>query len=66
MLSVGLTLRTTVAVGLVAHAVVPGLPLAAAMVLGAVVAPQDAVAAVTIGRQAGMPRRAVTARCSSS
>src|ERR1044072_5146412 len=60
MLSVGLTLCTTVVVGLVAHAVVPGLPLAAARVRGAVGAPQDAAAAVTIGRQAGMPRRAVT------
>jgi monovalent cation/hydrogen antiporter len=59
-LAIGLTLFTTAAVGFAAHAVIPDLSLAAAMVLGAVVAPQDAVAAVTIGRQAGMPRRAIT------
>ncbi|TDP92802.1 Na+/H+ antiporter [Labedaea rhizosphaerae] len=59
-LSIGLTLFTTAAVGFAAHAVIPDLSLAAGMVLGAVVAPQDAVAAVAIGRQAGMPRRAIT------
>jgi CPA1 family monovalent cation:H+ antiporter len=57
LLSVGLVLFTTVVVGLVAHAAIPGLPLAAAMALGAIVAPPDAVAATSIGRALGLPRR---------
>lgn len=59
-LSVGLTLFTTVVVGFVASAVIPGLGLAGGMVLGAVVAPPDAVAATAVGRQVGMPRRVLT------
>ncbi|WP_026423446.1 Na+/H+ antiporter [Actinokineospora inagensis] len=60
LLAVGLVLASTVAVGVVAHMVLPGLPLASALVLGAVVAPPDAVAAVSIGRKLGLPRRAMT------
>ncbi|PPK67892.1 Na+/H+ antiporter [Actinokineospora auranticolor] len=60
LLAIGLVLATTAVVGLVAHMVVPGLPLASALVLGAVVAPPDAVAAVAIGRRLGLPRRAMT------
>ncbi|MDX6433012.1 MAG: monovalent cation/hydrogen antiporter [Streptosporangiaceae bacterium] len=59
-LSVGLVLFTTFAVGWVTHLVVPGLPLAAAFVLGALVAPPDAVAAVSVARRLGLPRRLVT------
>ncbi|HVK20285.1 MAG TPA: Na+/H+ antiporter [Actinokineospora sp.] len=59
-LAIGLVLATTAVVGLVAHWVVPDLPLAAALVLGAVVAPPDAVAAVSIGRRLGLPRRSMT------
>lgn len=60
LMSVGFTLFTTVTVGYVAYAVIPGLTLAAGLVLGALVAPPDAVATVAIGRDAGMPRRVVT------
>lgn len=60
LLAVVLVLVTTVVVGFVAHALLPGLPLASAMVLGAVVAPPDAVAAVSIGRRLGLPRRVMT------
>jgi monovalent cation/hydrogen antiporter len=60
LLSVGLVLATTVVVGFVAHLVIPQLSLAEALVLGAVVAPPDAVAAVSIGRKLGLPRRAMT------
>lgn len=60
LLSFGLTVFTTVVVGYVAYLVIPGIPLVVAMVLGAVVAPSDAVAAVAIGRGAGMPPRLVT------
>lgn len=57
LLSVGLVLVTAAVVAGVMTALVPGLPLAAAFALGAVVAPPDAVAAVAVGREAGMPRR---------
>jgi monovalent cation/hydrogen antiporter len=60
LLSVGLVLATALAVGYAAHLLVPGLPLAAGIVLGAVVAPPDAVAAVAIARRLGLPRRLVT------
>ncbi|WNE98800.1 Na+/H+ antiporter [Streptomyces luomodiensis] len=60
LLSVGYVLFATVAVGVVAHLVIPGLPLAAALVLGAVVAPPDAVAATAIARRIGLPSRLTT------
>lgn len=60
LLSVGLVLFTAAAVGLVAHLMMPHLPLAAAFALGAIVAPPDAVAAVAVGRRLGLPRRTLT------
>ncbi|MFD4643639.1 Na+/H+ antiporter [Lentzea sp. NPDC058436] len=60
LLAVGLVLFTTLVVGVVAKLVFPDLPFAAALVLGAVVAPPDAVAAVAIGRKLGLQRRAMT------
>lgn len=59
-LAFGLVLLTTFVVGVVAHLLVPQLPLASAFVLGAVVAPPDAVAAVAVGRRVGLPRRVMT------
>jgi monovalent cation/hydrogen antiporter len=59
LLSVGLVLFTTVGVGLVVWLMLP-VSLAAALALGAVVAPPDAVAATAIARRVGMPRRVVT------
>ena len=60
LLSVGLVLATTAAVGFVAWALIPGLPLAAGFALGAIVAPPDAVAATAVGRELGLPRRMMT------
>ena len=60
LLAVGLVIATTLAVGWVAHLAVPELSLPAALVLGAIVAPPDAVAAVAIGRRLGLPRRMMT------
>lgn len=60
LLAVGLVLATTALVAVVAHAVVLGLPWPAAFVLGAIVAPPDAVAATTIARRLGLPQRIVT------
>lgn len=59
LLSVGLVLFTTAGIGLLMWAILP-VPLAAALALGAVVAPPDAVAATTIARRIGLPRRVVT------
>ncbi|MGI8576661.1 MAG: Na+/H+ antiporter [Nocardioidaceae bacterium] len=59
LLSVGLVLVSTVVVGFVVWALLP-IELPVAMALGAVVAPPDAVAATSIARRVGMPRRMVT------
>ena len=60
LLAVGLPLVTTAVVGVVAYLVLPELPWAAALVLGAIVAPPDAVSAAAIGRRLGLPRRIMT------
>ena len=57
LLAVGLPLATTFAVGFVAYKTVPELTAAAALTLGAIVAPPDAVSATAIGRRLGLPRR---------
>ncbi|MEU6131784.1 Na+/H+ antiporter [Saccharopolyspora sp. NPDC047091] len=59
-LALGAVLVTTLVTGLVAWWLVPAMPLGAALVLGAVVAPPDAVAATSIGRRLGLPRRVMT------
>lgn len=58
-LSVGLVLVTTAAVGLVVWWLLP-IGLAAALAIGAVVAPPDAVAATAIAKRVGLPRPLVT------
>nr|MCW2727755.1 sodium/proton antiporter, family [Aeromicrobium sp.] len=60
LLSVGLVAFTTVGIGAVVHAILPGISWAASFAIGAVVAPPDAVAATAIGRRIGLPRRVVT------
>jgi Na+/H+ antiporter len=59
LLAVGLVLLTMVVVAVVAHTIVPGLPWAAAFVLGAVVSPTDPIAATAIMHRLGAPRRIV-------
>lgn len=54
-LATGLVVFTTLAVGLVAHWLVPGLPLAMAFALGAVVSPTDAVAVAAITQRLKVP-----------
>src|SRR3954470_18393287 len=54
LIAVGLT---TVAVALVVHALVPTIPCAAAIAIGAIVAPPDAVAATTVLRELRLPHR---------
>jgi Na+/H+ antiporter len=59
LLAVGLVLFTTVAVGFAVHALIPEIPLAAAFALGAIVSPPDAVAATSIAKRIGLPKRIV-------
>lgn len=51
---------TTAAVALVVHLLVPGIPLAAAIALGAIVSPPDATAATAILRHVRPPHRLLT------
>jgi monovalent cation/hydrogen antiporter len=60
MLSVGLVIFTAVGIGALVHALLPGISWPASFAIGAVVAPPDAVAATSIGRRIGLPRRIVT------
>jgi monovalent cation/hydrogen antiporter len=59
LLAFGLVLATTLIVGFVVHSLVPEIGWAAAFALGAIVSPPDAVAATSIARRLGLPRRAV-------
>jgi CPA1 family monovalent cation:H+ antiporter len=58
LLSIGLVLATAIVVGTVAHFAFD-LPWAVAIALGAIVGPTDPVAATTILRRLGIPRRIV-------
>ncbi|XVV10604.1 Na+/H+ antiporter [Actinoplanes sp. CA-131856] len=60
LLAVGLVLVTAFAVGTAVHMLIPEIPYAACVALGAVVAPPDAVSATAIARRVGLPRRVVT------
>lgn len=59
-LGVFLVAVTTGIVGAVAAAVMPGMTLAVALVLGAIVSPPDAVTAVAIGRKLNLPSQMMT------
>ena len=58
-LALGAVGFTIAAVAFVAHALVPGLGWAAAIALGAIVAPPDASAAAAVLRQLKLPHRVV-------
>ncbi|WP_329017395.1 Na+/H+ antiporter [Streptomyces sp. NBC_00690] len=60
LLAVALVFVTTVAVAAVAQSLVPGLPIAAAVALGALIAPPDPVAATAVAGRLGLPRRLVS------
>lgn len=59
-LGVFLVFASAVAVAVVATWTVPGMPITAALVLGAIVAPPDAVTAIAIGSKAGLPSGLMT------
>jgi CPA1 family monovalent cation:H+ antiporter len=57
LLAVALVGVTAFAVGLTLQALVPGLPLIAAIALGAAVAPPDPIAATVVAQKLRLPRR---------
>jgi CPA1 family monovalent cation:H+ antiporter len=57
LLAVALVAVTACSVGMVLQKLVPGLPLVAAIALGAAVAPPDPVAATAVARRLRLPRR---------
>jgi len=57
LLAVGLVLLTTTVVAALAHYFIPGFSWALGFVLGAIVAPPDAVAATSVTKGLGLPRR---------
>jgi CPA1 family monovalent cation:H+ antiporter len=59
LLAIGLVVVTTVAVAVVAHALVGGLPWGAAFVLGAIVSPTDELAAVPVLEYFRLPRHVI-------
>ncbi|WP_443747577.1 cation:proton antiporter [Asticcacaulis solisilvae] len=59
-LGVAMVLAGAFAVALLIHMLIPGVPFAVALMLGAVVAPPDAVSAVAIGTRLGLPQRVMT------
>jgi Na+/H+ antiporter len=59
MLAVGLVLATTLTVAGACHTFISGLSWPVAFVIGAIVAPTDAVAATAIASRIGLPRRLV-------
>ncbi|MES2304336.1 MAG: Na+/H+ antiporter [Gemmatimonadota bacterium] len=57
LLAIGLVLTTTAIVAVVGHALLPGVPWAVALALGAIVSPPDAVAAEAIIKRLPVPRK---------
>ena len=59
-LAVGLVVVSAFAAGAAAHALMPGMPWAVAIALGAIVAPPDEIAATAVAARLAVPRRIVT------
>ncbi|MEV6966589.1 sodium:proton antiporter [Hamadaea sp. NPDC051192] len=59
-LAVVLVVLTTLGAGFLFNALLPGLGLASAFALGAIISPTDAVAATSVGRRLGLPSRLLT------
>nr|WP_255521731.1 sodium:proton antiporter [Frondihabitans sp. VKM Ac-2883] len=56
-LGIFLVIVTALVVGWIAYVLIPDMTLPAAILVGAVVAPPDAVSAASIGRKLGLPRK---------
>ncbi len=59
-LGIGLVIITALVVGGMANILIGEIGLLAALLLGAIVAPPDAVSATAIGKKLGLPRRVMT------
>jgi CPA1 family monovalent cation:H+ antiporter len=59
LLALGLVVVTTVGVAFIAHTFIDDLPWSSAFVLGAIVSPTDPLAATSIARRLGVPRKLV-------
>jgi len=59
-LAIGLVVASAFAAAAAVHALIPGLPWAVAIALGAIVAPPDEIAATSIAARLAVPRRIVT------
>lgn len=59
LLAVGLVVATTVAVAVVAHAIIPGMTWGASFALGAIVSPTDELAAVPVLERLRLPRHVI-------
>lgn len=59
-LGVWLVIVSAAVVGAVLLVLIPGISVAAALLIGAIVAPPDAVSALAIGRKVGLPRHVMT------
>jgi len=59
-LAIGLVVASALAAAAAAHALMPGMPWAVAIALGAIVAPPDEIAATAIAARLAVPRRIVT------
>jgi CPA1 family monovalent cation:H+ antiporter len=59
LLALGLVVLTVVAIGYLLHWLIPGMPLAVAFTLGAIVSPTDAVATVATTETLPLPARVV-------
>ncbi|WP_213766240.1 Na+/H+ antiporter [Caballeronia sp. dw_19] len=57
LLAIGAVAFTTLAVGVVAHLIVPSLPWAVCFALGAIVSPPDAIAAKAVLERLALPRK---------
>jgi CPA1 family monovalent cation:H+ antiporter len=57
LLAIGLVLMTTTVIATVAHFFIPGFSWGLGFVLGAIVSPPDAVAATSVTKGLGLPRR---------
>ncbi len=60
LLAIGLVIATTAGVAVMAHEFIDDMSWASAFVLGAIVSPTDPLAATSIARRLGVPRKLVT------
>ncbi len=60
LLAFGLVIFTSAAVAWVAHAIIPGFPLAFGFLLGGIISPPDAIAATSVLQGLRIPKRVVT------